>query len=42
MRNEGFTAGFQSVPVDWGINSPRKRGFFRLLAEMTGHTPDLP
>lgn len=42
MRGEGFTAGFRSVPADWGINSPRKRGFFRLPAERTGHTPDLP
>ncbi len=42
MRGEGFTAGFQSVPVDWGVNSPRKRAFFRLLAEITGHAPDQP
>lgn len=33
---EGFAEGYQSLPVDWGINSERKRGFFRLLAEMTG------
>lgn len=33
---EGFVEGYQSLPVDWGINSERKRGFFRLLAEMTG------
>lgn len=31
-----FSAGYQSVPVDWGINSERKRGFFRLLKEITG------
>ncbi len=36
MKGEGFAEGYQSVPVDWGIRSPRKRGFFRLLAEITG------
>jgi hypothetical protein len=36
MKDEGFTDGYQSVPVDWGIRSERKRGFFRLLAEVTG------
>lgn len=36
MRGEGFADGYQSVPVDWGTNSPRKRGFFRLLGEITG------
>jgi hypothetical protein len=40
MKGEGPAAGFQSVPVDWTISSPRKSGFFRLLAEITGHTPD--
>ena len=35
MKGEGFGDGFQSVPVDWGISSARKRGFFRLLAELT-------
>jgi hypothetical protein len=33
---EGFEEGYQSVPCDWGINSDRKRGFFGLVAEMTG------
>jgi hypothetical protein len=33
---EGFAEGYQSLPVDWGITSERKRGFFRLLAEITG------
>ncbi|MBL9137900.1 MAG: hypothetical protein JNK85_18690 [Verrucomicrobiales bacterium] len=37
MRDEGFAEGYQSVPVDWSISSPRKRGFFRLLAEITGN-----
>ncbi len=36
MREEGFDEGYQSVPVNWGISSARKRGFFGLLAEMTG------
>ena len=39
MRGEGYRDGFQSVPVDWTIGSPRKRGFFGLLAEMTGAQP---
>jgi len=39
MKGEGFAAGYQSVPVDWGTRSPRKAGFFRLLAEITGHHP---
>jgi len=36
MKGESFEEGYQSVPVDWGINSERKRGFFRLLKEITG------
>lgn len=36
MKDEGFDEGYQSVPVNWGISSERKKGFFRLLAEMTG------
>lgn len=39
MQGEGFADGYQSVPVDWGINSPRKKGFFKLLAEITGSMP---
>ncbi len=35
MKGESFEEGFQSVPVDWGINSDRKKGFFNLLKEMT-------
>ncbi len=30
------TQRVQSVPVDWGIRSERKRGFFSLLARVTG------
>ncbi len=33
---EGFDEGYQSVPVNWGISSARKRGFFDLVAEMSG------
>lgn len=33
---ESFEDGFQSQPVDWTISSGRKRGFFRLLKEITG------
>ncbi|MEW5974242.1 MAG: hypothetical protein AB1898_00410 [Acidobacteriota bacterium] len=36
MANEGFDEGYQSVPINWGISSHRKRGFFQLLAEVTG------
>ncbi len=39
MPGEGFDEGFQSVPVNWNISSQRKRGFFRLLSEITGETP---
>ena len=35
VQNEGFREGFQSVPVDWTINSERKRSFFNLLAKIT-------
>ena len=33
-----YTDGYQSPPVQWGINTPRKKGFFNLLAEITGET----
>lgn len=36
MKGEGFDDGYQSVPVNWGISSERKRGFFGLVKEMTG------
>lgn len=35
-KGESYEDGYQSVPVDWGINSPRKRAFFAKLAEITG------
>jgi hypothetical protein len=36
MKGERFKEGYQSVPVDWGINSARKKGFFDLLETLTG------
>jgi hypothetical protein len=36
MKDETFRDGYQSVPVDWGINSERKLQFFNLLKEITG------
>jgi hypothetical protein len=37
MKGESFDDGYQSVPVNWGISSPRKKGFFQLLGEITGN-----
>ncbi len=31
-----YVDGYQLVPVNWGINTPTKRGFFDLLREVTG------
>jgi hypothetical protein len=39
MKGEGFDDGYQSIPANWGISSGRKRGFFKLLAEITGVGP---
>ena len=39
MKGEGFSEGYQSVPVDWQTNSERKRGFFKLLSQITGEKP---
>ncbi len=36
MAGEGFDDGYQSVPVNWGISSPRKKAFFEKLKEVTG------
>lgn len=36
MAGEGFDDGYQSVPVNWGISSPRKKAFFGKLKEITG------
>jgi len=35
MDGEGFESGYQSVPVDWGIRSERKKAFFKKLKEIT-------
>lgn len=37
LDGEDFRQGYQSVPVDWGIGSARKRGFFDLVRDITGH-----
>ena len=34
MEGESFDEGYQSVPVNWGISSARKRGFFELARRM--------
>ncbi len=31
-----FKEGYQSIPVDWGINSERKKAFFKKVKEITG------
>lgn len=36
MKGETFADGYQSVPVDWGIHSARKKAFFAKLREITG------
>jgi hypothetical protein len=36
MKGEGFEDGFQSMPADWGLSSPRKRSFFATIREITG------
>jgi hypothetical protein len=38
---EEFEDGYQSVPVDWKIDSERKRGFFNLLSDITGEGTQL-
>lgn len=35
MENEGFEHGYQSMPVDWGISSNRKRDFFNLVKDIS-------
>jgi hypothetical protein len=35
MKGEGFDEGYQSVPVNWSTSSERKKGFFKLLREIT-------
>jgi len=36
LTGERFDDGYQSVPVNWTISSPRKRAFFALLSRVTG------
>ena len=36
QTREKYQDGFQSLPVDWSISSPRKQAFFALLREITG------
>lgn len=31
-----YVEGYQNVPVNWGINTERKRGFFNRVKEITG------
>ncbi len=38
MPGEDADHGYQSVPVNWSTSSARKRGFFDLLAKVTGAT----
>ena len=31
-----YSDGYQNIPINWDINTPRKRGFFDLLRKVTG------
>jgi hypothetical protein len=33
---EDLTVGYQTVPVDWGIRSDRKKAFFNKVKDITG------
>ena len=35
-KGEGMDQGYQSPPVNWGISSERKHGFFQILSEIAG------
>ncbi len=37
QRDEDFDEGFQSIPANWQISSPRKQAFFDKIATITGH-----
>ena len=37
-KGESYSNGFQSVPVDWKISSPRKKWFFNYVKEITMDT----
>ena len=38
-EGESFEEGFQSVPVDWTINSDRKKDYFNMVKKITGGFP---
>lgn len=38
-RQNNYVEGYQCPPTNWGINTERKKGFFNLVAEMTGSKP---
>ncbi len=31
-----YSDGYQSMPINWGLNTPRKREFFEFLKKVTG------
>jgi hypothetical protein len=31
-----YGEGYQSIPVNWGINTPTKRAFFETVKKVTG------
>ena len=33
-----YRNGYQNIPVNWGINTDRKRSYFELLTQVTGST----
>ena len=35
-HNPDYSDGYQCPPVNWGINTDRKREFFNTLKEITG------
>ncbi len=37
--SSNYKDGYQSPPVEWGINTDRKRGFFDLLGKIAGQGP---
>ncbi len=37
IKDESFEEGFQNPPVDWSIQSDRKKQFFQLLKKVTAH-----
>lgn len=37
QKGESLEQGFQNPPVDWRINSERKKQFFELLRKITDH-----